>query len=117
MFHLGEVKVRTGPPPDKLAGVVEEVEGEIKDGTGNGGVVDGHPGLVEMPSSRTVNACLSILSVLVWRNRNIPNYQDSRLFGESVLLDTSLEVDLATNGIIQVSLASNQVGESGRGSV
>ena len=52
-----------------------------------------------------------------WRKGDVPNNQDCRLFRELVLLAASLEVDLATNGIIQVDLAGNQVGESRGGGV
>ena len=52
VFHLGEVEIGTGSSLDELTSVVEEVEGEIKDGTGDGCVVDGDSRLVEVPSSR-----------------------------------------------------------------
>ena len=51
MLHLGEVEIRTEPSPDKLTSVVEEVEGKIEDGTGDGCVVDGNSRFVEMPPS------------------------------------------------------------------
>jgi len=52
VLHLGEVEIRTGSSLDELTRIVEEVEGKVEDGTGNWCVVDGHPRLVEMPSSR-----------------------------------------------------------------
>jgi len=51
VLHLGEVKVWTGSSLNKLTGVVEEVEGEVENRAGNWSIVDGHPRLVEMPSS------------------------------------------------------------------
>lgn len=53
VLHLGKIEIWTKPSLDELASVVEEVEGEIENGTGNRSVVDGHPGFVEMPSPRT----------------------------------------------------------------
>lgn len=53
VLHLGKIEIWTRSSHDELASIVEEVEGEIENGTGNGSVVDGHPRFVEMPSPRT----------------------------------------------------------------
>lgn len=53
VLHLGKVEVRTRSSIDEFTSVMEEVEGKIEDGAGNGGVVNGNPRLVEMPSSGT----------------------------------------------------------------
>lgn len=52
-----------------------------------------------------------------WCNWYVPDNQDSRILGELVLLTASFEVNLAANSIVQVDLAGNQVGKSGRSSV
>ena len=54
VFHLGKIEVRTESASYELLGVVEEVERKVKQGAGHGSVVDGHSGLVQMPSARTV---------------------------------------------------------------
>lgn len=53
MLHLREIEIWTGSSLDELARVVEEIEGKVEDGTRDGCVVDGHPRLVEVPSTRT----------------------------------------------------------------
>ena len=60
---------------------------------------------------------MSILSVRAWQEGDIPDNQNCRFFGELVLLAASLEIDLATNSIVQVDLTGNQVGEGGGGGV
>jgi hypothetical protein len=52
VFHLGEIEIWTGPPLDELTRVVEEIEGKVEDGTGNGCVVDIHPRLIKVPPTR-----------------------------------------------------------------
>lgn len=53
MLHFGEIEIWAKSSFDKFTSVMEEVEGKIEDRTGNGCIVNGHPRLVEMPSSRT----------------------------------------------------------------
>lgn len=53
VLHFGKVEIGAGATLDELVGVVVEVESKIEEGTGDGGVVDGHTRLVEMPSTGT----------------------------------------------------------------
>ena len=118
VLHLGEVEIRTNSSLDEFTRIVEEVKGKVKDGTGNGCVVDGHPWLVEMPSSRTEKKSYEYtLRVCKWCHWYRPDNQDSGVLGELVLFAAGFEVDLTTNSIVQVGLTGDQVGESGRGSV
>lgn len=53
VLHFGKVEVGTESTSDLLFCIVEEEEGEIEDGGGDGGVVDSETGLVKVPSSGT----------------------------------------------------------------
>ena len=48
-----------------------------------------------------------MLSMCELYNQHTPNNQDGMILGELVLLAAGLEVNLATNSIMQVDLASN----------
>lgn len=54
VLHFGEVEVGAEATGNELFCVVEEVKGEIKDGTRYWGVVNGDTRLVKMPSSGTM---------------------------------------------------------------
>lgn len=55
MLHLGEVEVGSKASLDELMGVVEEVNGEIEDGSRDGDSIDEDTGLLQMPASRSAN--------------------------------------------------------------
>ena len=52
VLHLREIEIRAGSSLDELTRVVEEIEGKVEDGTRNGCVVDSHPRLIKVPSTR-----------------------------------------------------------------
>jgi hypothetical protein len=54
VLHLGKVEVRSGTALDELGGVVEEVEAKVEEGCRHGLAVDQEPGLIKVPSTRTV---------------------------------------------------------------
>jgi hypothetical protein len=53
-FHLGEIEVRTLTTLDELLGIVEEVKGEIKDGSRAGLTVNEDVLLNHVPTSRSI---------------------------------------------------------------
>ena len=56
MLHLRQVEVRTRAALDELLCIMEEVETEVKERTGQGLIVDGDARLLEMPSARAAKA-------------------------------------------------------------
>jgi hypothetical protein len=91
-LHLGQVEVWTESTLDKLMCVVEEVQAEVKETTRDGLAVNGEVLLLEVPSAGTGNEC-----------------GKCAVGAELVLLLTLLEVDLAANGVVEVSLAIDHV--------
>lgn len=99
VLHLGEVEVRAKASGNQLLGVVEEIETKVEQAARDGLSVNGEVLLLEVPASGTGND------------------GGERLVGaQLVFLSTLREVDLATNGIVQVDLAVDHVlpGGSGR---
>jgi hypothetical protein len=82
MFHFGEIKVGSETTLDELFGVVIKIESKIEDGAGDRGIVDGDTRFVEMPSSRTEKG--STLWIRMGKAMNVPNYQNGRIWRESV---------------------------------
>jgi hypothetical protein len=72
--------------------VVEEVETEVEEGVGDGFAVDGEILLFEMPTSRTNNRC-----------------RKYAVGAEFIFLFSLLEVDLSTDGVVEVDLAIDHV--------
>src|SRR5215469_4026013 len=56
-LKFGQVKIRAGTFFDQGFGVVEEVEGEVEDATGDWFAVDENVLFGEMPASRTYEEC------------------------------------------------------------
>ena len=54
VLHFREVKVRSRAALNELFCIVEEIESKVKQRTGHGFVVNGHPRFVEVPASGTV---------------------------------------------------------------
>lgn len=54
MFHLWKVKVRTGAALDELVCIMIEIQREIEQRGGQWSVVNGHAGLVQVPTPRSV---------------------------------------------------------------
>ena len=50
MFHLRKVEVRSMSAPDKFVGVMEEIDGKIKDGSRDWSVVYRQSGFIQVPS-------------------------------------------------------------------
>ena len=91
-FHLGQVEVRTEPAGHQLPGVVVEVQTKVKQTTGDGLAIDGEVLLIEVPASSTGNQS-----------------GESPVRAELVFLVALLEVDLATDSIVQVDLTVDHV--------
>ena len=91
-FHLGQVEVRTEPAGHQLPGVVVEVQTKVEQTTGDGLAIDGEVLLIEVPASSTGNQS-----------------GESPVRAELVFLVALLEVDLATDSIVQVDLTVDHV--------
>ena len=113
MLHLWEIEVRTDPARDELLCVVEEVERKVEYRARYGLVIDCDTGLVQVPSSWPVYATVS-KSAPYSQRRNIPDDKHGRVGGQLIRFAVDLKVDLAANGIIQVHLTVEKVGECGR---
>lgn len=99
-LHLGQVKVRTVPTGNQLLGVVEEVETEVEQRSGDGFAVNGEVLLIQVPATSTGN-----------QRRQRP------VCPQLVLLVALLEVHLATDRVVQVDLAVDHVVPGGRARV
>lgn len=96
-LHLGEVEVGAEAALDELLGVVEEVKTEVEKRTADGLAVNGDMLLLKVPATRADD-----------------EGGKSPVGTELVLLGALLEVDLATDGIVEVHLAVDHV-SPGRG--
>ena len=96
-LHLGEVEVGAEAALDELLGVVEEVETEVEEGTADGLAINGDVLLLKVPATGADD-----------------EGGESPVGAELVLLLALLEVDLATDGVVEVHLAVDHVGP-GRG--
>jgi hypothetical protein len=99
-LHLGQVEVWSRSALDELVCVVEEVQSEVEQSTGDWLAVDREVLLLEMPSSRASNEC-----------------GECPVGAELVLLLALLEVDLLADGVVEVELAVDHVVPSWRGRV
>lgn len=101
-LHLGEVEVRAGASGNGLLGVVEEVETEIKQTSGDGLAINEEVGLIEVPASRSDDKGGELLLV------------GSQL----VRLSTGLLVgDGSSDTVVEVDLTVDHVGPGGGGRV
>lgn len=91
-LHLGEIEVRAVATGNELLGIVVEVETEVKETTGDGLAINLEVLLIEVPAASTGNQS-----------------REGAVGAELVLLVALLEVDLATDGIVQVDLAVDHV--------
>ena len=91
-FHLGKVEVWAESALDKLVCVVEEVQAEVEETTRDGLAVNGEVLLLEVPPTGTGDEC-----------------GKCAVGTELVLLLALLEVDLAANGVVEISLAIDHV--------
>jgi hypothetical protein len=86
-LHLRKIKIRAGSALDQLFRVVEEIEPEIENGGRHRLSVDFHVLFLEVPSTRTHHECRSLAVEPVFLT-----------FGRT-------ELDLLSNGIVEVDLA------------
>lgn len=91
-LHLGQIEVRTGAASNELLGIVEEVETEVEQATGDGLAIDSEVLLLEVPASSTSN-----------------EGGEGAVGAQLVFLISLLEVDLATDGVVEVDLAIDHV--------
>lgn len=91
-LHLGQVVVRAGATSHQLLGVVVEVQTKVEQTARDGLTVDHKVLLLQVPATGT---------------RNQSGQRPVR--PQLVFLAALLEVDLATDGIVQVNLATNHV--------
>lgn len=85
-----------------------EEESEIENRGRDRSVVNGDARLVQMPSSRSVKEstrCLDNARAFV------PDNQDSGIFNELVRFSTRFKIDFAGNGVPQIDLTVDHIGE------
>lgn len=112
MLHLGKVEIGAGTTGKQFLGIVEEIEREVEDRCGYRCIIDGYTGLVQMPATRSMRTrMLSTENQVRCSIQDVPDDQSSWFFDQFVLLSAGLEVNLPTNGIAQVYLASDHIGE------
>lgn len=91
-LHLGEVEVRAEPAGNELLGIVVEVQTKVEQTAGDGGAVDSEVLLVEVPATSASNQS-----------------GEHAVCPQLVFLTTLCEVDLATDGVVEVDLAVDHV--------
>lgn len=91
-LHLRKIEVRPEPASHQFLGVVEEVETEVEQTTGDRLSVDGEVLLIQVPATGTSDQS--------W---------EGAVGAQLVFLVALFEVDLATDGIIQVDLTVDHV--------
>lgn len=91
-LHLGEVEVRAEPAGNELLGIVVEVQTEVEQTAGDGGAVDSEVLLVEVPATSASNES-----------------GEHAVCPQLVFLTTLCEIDLATDGVVEVDLAVDHV--------
>jgi len=91
-LHLWQVKVWSTSSLDKLFCVVEKVKTKVEQRTGDWLAIDGKVLLLEVPSTGTSDKS-----------------RKSAVGAELVLLLALLEVDLATDGVVEVKLTVDHV--------
>lgn len=91
-LHLGQVEVGSVATLDELKGVVEKVETKVEKGARDGLAVDGEMLLLQMPSSSTAN-----------------QGGQHTIGAQFIFFLSLLEVDLSSNGVVQVDLARDLV--------
>lgn len=98
-LHLGEVEVWAVSTLDELLGVMEEVETEVEQGTGDWLAVNGEVLLIQVPSSWADDESWELL-----------------VGTELVFLSSQLEINLSADGIVKVDLSVDHVAPGwGRG--
>lgn len=91
-LHLWQVKVWATSSLDKLVCVVEKVKTKVEQRTGHWLTVDGKVLLLKVPSTGTSDES-----------------RERAVGAELVLLVALLEVDLATDGVVEVELTVDHV--------
>src|SRR5690242_6237852 len=91
-LHLGQVEVWAEAALNKLVRIIKEVQTEVEKTTGDGLAVDSEVLLLKVPPTGTGDEC-----------------GEGAVGAELVLLLALLEVDLAANGVVEVSLAIDHV--------
>jgi hypothetical protein len=99
VFHFGEVKVGAGAALDEFMGIVEKVEGKVKEGARDGTVIDGDAGLIKMPAS---GAVIEGETGIISASGSAPNDKHCGIRGELVGFPTLLKVDLTSDSVVQI---------------
>lgn len=115
-LHLGEVEVRASASSNGLLGVVEEVQTEIKETTGDGLAINKEVGLIKVPASRSDDKGGELLLV----GSELVRLSTGGLEGDGSS-DTVVEVDLTIDhvgpgggrGVLKVSHVGPDVGVQG----
>lgn len=91
-LHLWEVEIWTVSTLDQLLGVVEEVETEVEEGTGDWLAINSEVLLIQVPSSWADNESWELL-----------------VGAELVLLSSELEINLSADSIVKVDLSVDHI--------